>query len=180
MRMRLSVSTLFFHFLHKPYLLSKTFDYVHSISIPSLNYPVEVTCKGNKPRRMARGILCPKRFRYFYIMKIFSETAYEGKKQAKTKYNVTDRREREFHSLLHSWLSYWISSRISTSLAKNISCNWRMKNQLDATCYFIVLLISSTCFGHNYAHYQEFASMLLITTLVVSFLVCCMLEVRCS
>ena len=26
--------------------------------------------------------------------------------------------------------------------------NWRIKNQLDATYYFIVLLIGSTCFGH--------------------------------
>jgi len=26
-----------------------------------------------------------------------------------------------------------------------------MKNQLDATYYFIVLLIGSTCFGHYYA-----------------------------
>ena len=53
------------------------------------------------------------------------------------------------------------------------------KNQLDATCYFIVLLIGSTCFGYYYAHHQEFATMMLITTLVVSFLACCMLEVRC-
>jgi len=25
---------------------------------------------------------------------------------------------------------------------------WRIQNQLDATYYFIVLLIGSTCFGH--------------------------------
>ena len=48
------------------------------------------------------------------------------------------------------------------------------KNQLDATYYFIVLLIGSTCFGHYYAHHQDLATMMLITTLVVSFLVCCM------
>jgi len=54
------------------------------------------------------------------------------------------------------------------------------KNQLDATCYFIVLLIGSTCFKHYCAHHQELATMMLITTLVVSFLVCCMLEVRCG
>ena len=35
--------------------------------------------------------------------------------------------------------------------------------------YFIVLLIGSTCFGHYYAHHQEFATIMLITTLVVSF-----------
>ena len=58
--------------------------------------------------------------------------------------------------------------------------NWRIKNQLDATYYFIVLLIGSTCFRHYCAHYQELATVMLITTLVVSFLVCCRLEVRCS
>ena len=59
--------------------------------------------------------------------------------------------------------------------------NWRIRtNQLDATCYFIVLLIGSTCCGHYYAHHQELATIMLITTLVVSFLVWCMLEVRCG
>ena len=53
---------------------------------------------------------------------------------------------------------------------------WRMENQLDATCYFIVLLIGSKYFGHYYAHHQELATMMLITTLVVSFLVFCRLE----
>jgi len=33
-----------------------------------------------------------------------------------------------------------------------------LKNQLDATYYFIVLLIGSTCFGHYYAHPQELAT----------------------
>jgi len=54
------------------------------------------------------------------------------------------------------------------------------KNQLHVTYYFIVILIGSTCFGHFYAHHQELSTMMLITTLVVSFLVCCMLEVRCG
>jgi len=44
-----------------------------------------------------------------------------------------------------------------------------MKNQLDATYYFIVLLIGSTCFEHYYAHHQELATIMLFTTLVVSF-----------
>jgi len=52
------------------------------------------------------------------------------------------------------------------------------KNQLDATNYFIVLLIGSACFGHHYAHHQEIATTMLITTLVNSFLVYCSLEVR--
>jgi len=57
---------------------------------------------------------------------------------------------------------------------------WAIKNQLDATCYFIVLLTGSICFGHYHAHHQELATVMLITTLVVSFLVCCRLEVRCG
>ena len=43
------------------------------------------------------------------------------------------------------------------------------KNQLDATYYFIVLLIGSTCFGHYYAHHLELATKMLIIKLVVSF-----------
>ena len=59
---------------------------------------------------------------------------------------------------------------------------WQLKNkiQLDSTCYFIVLLIGSTFFGHCYADHQELATIILITKLVVSFLGCCMLEVRCG
>ena len=45
----------------------------------------------------------------------------------------------------------------------------RNKNQLDASYYFIVFLIGSKCFGHYYAHHQELATVMLITTLVVSF-----------
>jgi len=73
--------------------------------------------------------------------------------------------------------------RVSISQEKNRKRdlkNWRIKNQLDVTCYFIVLLIDFTCFGHYYAHHQELATMMLITTLVVSFLVCCRLKVRCG
>ena len=33
------------------------------------------------------------------------------------------------------------------------------KNQLDATEWFIVLIIRSTCFGHFCAHYQELEAM---------------------
>jgi len=38
------------------------------------------------------------------------------------------------------------------------------KNQLDATYYFIVLLIGSTYFVHYYAHHQELATIMLIIT----------------
>ena len=30
----------------------------------------------------------------------------------------------------------------------NVYWSWRMKDQLDVTCYFISLLMCSTCFGH--------------------------------
>ena len=36
-----------------------------------------------------------------------------------------------------------------------------MKDQLDVTCYFISLLMCSTCFGHKYIHHQELATVLL-------------------
>jgi len=44
----------------------------------------------------------------------------------------------------------------------------KYKNELDATYHFIVLLIGSACFGHYYAHHQELATIMFITTLVVS------------
>ena len=53
------------------------------------------------------------------------------------------------------------------------------KSQLDVT-YFIIILIGSTCFGHYCAHHLELSTIMLITTLAVSFLVFCRLEVRCS
>jgi len=43
-----------------------------------------------------------------------------------------------------------------------------LKNQLNVTYYLIVLFIGSTCFGHYYAHHQELATIMFITTLVVS------------
>ena len=33
--------------------------------------------------------------------------------------------------------------------------NAEKKNQLDATKWFIAIIICSTCFGHFYAHHQE-------------------------
>ena len=36
-----------------------------------------------------------------------------------------------------------------------------MKNQLDVTCYFISLIMRSTCFGHKYIHFQEPATALM-------------------
>jgi hypothetical protein len=39
----------------------------------------------------------------------------------------------------------------------------------NVTYYFIVLLIGSTCFGHYCAHHQELMTIMLITTMVISF-----------
>jgi len=41
------------------------------------------------------------------------------------------------------------------SARKQIIPHLKNTNQLDATYYFIALLIGSTCFGHYYAHHQE-------------------------
>ena len=38
---------------------------------------------------------------------------------------------------------------------------WGKKNQLDVTCYFISLIMCSTCFGHKYIHLQEPATVLM-------------------
>ena len=36
-----------------------------------------------------------------------------------------------------------------------------MKDQLDVTCYFISLLMCSKCFGHQYIHHRELATVLM-------------------
>ena len=86
-----------------------------------------------------------------------------------------------FRSVVLCYYPHEIELRWKTAilcLLDRASLWWlKNKNQLDATYYFIVLLIGSTCFGHYYAHHQELATIMLITTLVVSFLVCCRLEV---
>ena len=38
----------------------------------------------------------------------------------------------------------------------------REENQLDATEWFIALIIFSTCFGHLYAHHQELETILVL------------------
>ena len=56
-----------------------------------------------------------------------------------------------------------------------------LKNKilLDATCYFIMLVLGSTCFGHHYAHHQELTTIALVTTYAVWFWRCCWLGVKC-
>jgi len=58
----------------------------------------------------------------------------------------------------------------------------REENQLDATEWFIALIICSTCFGHIYAHHQELETLcVLLLPVVCDALVvgCWLLEVRC-
>jgi hypothetical protein len=45
---------------------------------------------------------------------------------------------------------------------KSLNYYRREENQLDATEYFIALIICSTCFGHIYAHHQEFETILVL------------------
>jgi hypothetical protein len=63
--------------------------------------------------------------------------------------------------------SFYVESQFTFTCDYTVNC--RIKSQLEVTYCFIVPLLGSTCFGHYYAHYQEFATMMLITTLVVSF-----------
>jgi len=55
----------------------------------------------------------------------------------------------------------------------------KVKIQLDATYYFIMLMLGSTCFGHHYAHHQE------LTTIAFGYHIChlvlelLLLEVKC-
>ena len=60
--------------------------------------------------------------------------------------------------------------------------NTFLKNKNTTRChllYFILLVIDSACFGHYYALHQELATIMFSTTMVVSFLGCCRLDVRC-
>jgi len=40
---------------------------------------------------------------------------------------------------------------------------FREKSQLDATLWFIELIIRSTCFGDYYAHHQELETVQVVT-----------------
>jgi len=72
----------------------------------------------------------------------------------------------DFEKLL--LLFFWDSSvGVHLLLLRNHYNNRGIKNQVDATYYFIVLLIGATCFGHYYPHQQELATTMLITILVV-------------
>jgi len=80
--------------------------------------------------------------------------------------------------ILEPWCEAKNEVNVFLSVAPWYRKQLKNKNQLDATYYFIVLLIRWTCFGHYYVHHQDLTAVMLITTMVVSFLVCCCLEVR--
>jgi len=54
------------------------------------------------------------------------------------------------------------SGNVFFCASKSDFCRRREENQLDATECFIAIIIGSTCFGHSYAHHQEFASILVL------------------
>ena len=45
----------------------------------------------------------------------------------------------------------------------------REENQLDATEWFISLVICSTCFGHLYAHHQDLETILVLLSHMVCY-----------
>ena len=45
----------------------------------------------------------------------------------------------------------------------NLGVHMKRENQLDATQWFIELMIRSTHFGHYYAHHQELETIQMIT-----------------
>jgi len=58
---------------------------------------------------------------------------------------------------------------VDNNLYKTHGTYTKIENTTRCHLLFIVLLIGSTCFAHYYAHHQELATIMLITTLVVSF-----------
>jgi len=64
----------------------------------------------------------------------------------------------------------WINQTTMSSLPR-VEKTWQieqkeLKNeiQLDATYYFIMLMLGSTCFGHHYVHHQELTTIAFVTT----------------
>jgi len=55
----------------------------------------------------------------------------------------------------------------------------KYKIQLDATYYFIMLMLVSTCFVDHYAHHQELTTIALVTTWAVWLSSCYWLGVKC-
>ena len=53
---------------------------------------------------------------------------------------------------------------VQSELVKVLWKQLKNKIQLDATYYFIMLMLDSTCFGHHYAHHQELTAIVLVPT----------------
>jgi hypothetical protein len=70
------------------------------------------------------------------------EYKYSELTNAKSNYS-----ERQKHKSAHQE-HYLLDVRLILSICRD-------KSQLDATQWFIELIIRSTCFGHYYAHHQE-------------------------
>ena len=65
---------------------------------------------------------------------------------------ISTHTEFPFQQICSYFYVYWTMHRRNS---------WRTKDQLDVTCYFISLLMCSTCFRHSYTHHQELATILL-------------------
>jgi len=52
-------------------------------------------------------------------------------------------------------MTYSLPFKLNVCLSVHRCTCVEKKNQLDATEWFIALIICSTCFGHFYAHHQE-------------------------
>ena len=54
-----------------------------------------------------------------------------------------------FSTLSHKQHDFRKKKVLKKNICFDFICNsWRMKDQLDVTCYFISLIMCSTCFGH--------------------------------
>ena len=73
------------------------------------------------------------------------------------------------HNLLgHSNFSPYITTfEFDVCLSVHRCLSVEKKNRLDATEWFVALIICSTCFGHLYAHHQELETILVLLPHVV-------------
>jgi len=60
-----------------------------------------------------------------------------------------------------------ISVQFDVCLSLHRCISVEKKNELDATEWFIALIICSTCFGYLYAHHQELVAILVLLPHVV-------------
>ena len=139
------------------------FAFAKSLIISLMFIPAAVLCTRDRTARFL-SLIWPTDFLMYYIT-----------------FNIymTFQHSRNLQKAHKKWIHY-VFGKTDTYWTVHHCVNWRIKNQPDATYYFIVLRTGWTCFGHYYAHHQELATMTSITTLVVSFLVCCRLEISCG